>query len=146
MKYMKIVLEHTGRTDLMCVYCGRFRTDFAITGGDMHEADAQVGVHKMCAEVLSGTREPSSLPEVLPSKKLTTAPTIGTSGAGNTEAVDAPEADGEEGGEGDGDVFEPAVRKRVDETAFPTAGRKNKCSVCDALGHNKATCKKRRAA
>ncbi len=42
MKTIKIEIEETSRTDLLCVRCGGFRTEFAVRESD------HVGVHKRC--------------------------------------------------------------------------------------------------
>lgn len=45
---IKIQLVATDRTDLVCVLCGRFQTEFAVVlpGGSGDEA--HTGVHKRC--------------------------------------------------------------------------------------------------
>lgn len=47
MKTLKVRLEKTTRTDLICIGCGGFRTEFAVvTKGDF----VAVGVHRACIE------------------------------------------------------------------------------------------------
>lgn len=52
MKTARVQLAPTRRTDLVCMSCGRFRTEFAVVpiGGDTtREAnDSHVGVHRAC--------------------------------------------------------------------------------------------------
>lgn len=42
---LTLSIAKTTRTDLVCIACGGFRTDFAILVGD-GEASANAGVHK----------------------------------------------------------------------------------------------------
>lgn len=52
MRFVKIGIEKTTRTDLVCIACGKFHTEFAILharslGGD----DAsEAGLHRACIE------------------------------------------------------------------------------------------------
>lgn len=50
MKSIRLTLTKTDRTDLMCIECGGFRTDFAVHGPD--NSNPQVGIHKVCAKKL----------------------------------------------------------------------------------------------
>ena len=50
MKSIRLALTKTDRTDLMCVCCGGFRTEFAAHGPD--SSNPQVGIHKRCAKNL----------------------------------------------------------------------------------------------
>lgn len=52
MKTIKIEVEETSRTDLLCVRCGGFRTEFAVRESD------HVGVHTRC---LREARPPSAV-------------------------------------------------------------------------------------
>lgn len=49
-KLMKIRLEKTQRTDLICIGCGNFRTEWAIVPA--LGAEPQAGVHTKCAQEL----------------------------------------------------------------------------------------------
>lgn len=46
MKMIKIQLEKTSRTDLICVSCGGFVTEYAIVRGGGFEPNA--GIHRSC--------------------------------------------------------------------------------------------------
>lgn len=54
MKYLRVKLEPTDRTDLMCVACGGFRTQFLIVPGPGSEP--QAGVHRKCTKGVRATR------------------------------------------------------------------------------------------
>lgn len=46
-KAIKVRLEKTTRTDLMCIACGNFQTEFAVVcHGD--ESNFVAGVHRIC--------------------------------------------------------------------------------------------------
>jgi hypothetical protein len=45
MKTLKVRLEKTSRTDLVCIACGQFRTEFAIMTA---ESSSEAGVHREC--------------------------------------------------------------------------------------------------
>lgn len=47
MKALKVQIEKTTRTDLMCIACGGFRTEFAIVPEGF---DPCAGVHRACIE------------------------------------------------------------------------------------------------
>lgn len=53
-KRIRIVLEKTTRTDLICIACGVFRTEYAIASA---HGEAQAGVHTRCLGAL-GKRAP----------------------------------------------------------------------------------------
>lgn len=55
MKSIRIKLEKTTRTDLMCVACGQFRTEFACVPNSGTE-DAQSGVHRKCIPTIHTKR------------------------------------------------------------------------------------------
>jgi hypothetical protein len=65
-KRLRIEVVPTKRTDLTCIYCGRFRAEFAIVGvlpeGEppfpITENSAQAGLHRKCARV-NRPRRPS---------------------------------------------------------------------------------------
>lgn len=53
-KCIKVSLERVTRTDLICVACGRFRTEWALVpGGQMAEFEAVAGVHTGCIDQLA---------------------------------------------------------------------------------------------
>jgi hypothetical protein len=62
-KHMKVRLEKVKRTDLICVACGDFRTDWAIVPGP--GAEPQAGVHSRCIQHMHvrHTRKKSEAPE-----------------------------------------------------------------------------------
>lgn len=47
MKTLKVRLEKTTRTDLVCIGCGGFRTEYAIVSGVV-EGESVAGVHRDC--------------------------------------------------------------------------------------------------
>jgi len=50
---VKVALERVTRTDLICVSCGDFRTEWAIVPGKIGGVeDAVAGVHTRCVEAL----------------------------------------------------------------------------------------------
>ncbi len=64
MKTARVQLAPTRRTDLVCMSCGRFRTEFAVVpvGGDAtrEATDSHVGVHRAClANIHLRRRAPS---------------------------------------------------------------------------------------
>jgi hypothetical protein len=46
MKYLKVQLVRTTRTDVMCIACGMFRSEFEVCNG----GEAEVGVHRKCID------------------------------------------------------------------------------------------------
>jgi hypothetical protein len=67
-KTMRVRLAPTRRTDLVCMACGRFRTEFAVVpvGGDMtrETVDSHVGVHRgPCMSSVHLRRQVSAAPE-----------------------------------------------------------------------------------
>jgi hypothetical protein len=51
-KFMKIELERVTRTDLMCIACGSFRTEWGIVPSNGSIEDAAAGIHAKCVEVI----------------------------------------------------------------------------------------------
>jgi len=51
-KNIKVALERVSRTDLLCVACGNFRTEWAIVPGELGVEEAVAGVHTTCIEKL----------------------------------------------------------------------------------------------
>ena len=51
-KFVKVGLERVSRTDLICVVCGNFRTEWAIMAEAMGGDDAVAGIHGKCIEKL----------------------------------------------------------------------------------------------
>ena len=49
-KFVKVAIERVSRTDLICVSCGRFRTEWAIVAPGSDEPVA--GVHAGCVDKL----------------------------------------------------------------------------------------------
>lgn len=49
-KYMKVALERVSRTDLICVACGNFRTEWAIVPSTAagEAAEPSAGIHTGC--------------------------------------------------------------------------------------------------
>jgi hypothetical protein len=45
---LRVQLVETKRTDLVCIGCGQFRTQFAIVVTGESDEHAQAGVHKVC--------------------------------------------------------------------------------------------------
>jgi hypothetical protein len=62
MKYLRVRLEPTSRTDLMCLSCGGFRTQLLVVPGPGLEP--QVGVHKACLKAVKATRAGAKAPKV----------------------------------------------------------------------------------
>jgi hypothetical protein len=65
MKTARVQLVPTRRTDLVCMSCGRFRTEFAVVpiGGDTtrETIDSHVGVHRACVDRVHSRRKTSKL-------------------------------------------------------------------------------------
>lgn len=53
-KFVKIAIERISRTDLICVACGQFRTEWAIVlpGISMEDFEPVAGLHVRCVEKL----------------------------------------------------------------------------------------------
>ncbi len=47
---LRIQIVSSTRTDLMCVYCGGFKSEFGIVCEGDSDDNALVGVHKKCAK------------------------------------------------------------------------------------------------
>jgi predicted Fe-S protein YdhL (DUF1289 family) len=64
LKTARIQLVLTRRTDLVCIGCGRFRTEFAVVpidGDTSREAlDSNVGVHRKCLDRVHFRRKSST--------------------------------------------------------------------------------------
>jgi len=64
-KNVKVALERVTRTDLMCVSCGNFRTEWAIIPGTKDSVeDAVAGVHTKCIDSLHVRFTRTKAPEV----------------------------------------------------------------------------------
>jgi len=56
-KYLRVRVEPTTLTHLVCVLCGRFRTELAIvTPSDVDDREPQAGVHRACANIIHAKR------------------------------------------------------------------------------------------
>ena len=51
-KLMKIALEKVSRTDLICIACGMFRTEWAIVPNSADPEDAVAGLHSKCIDAI----------------------------------------------------------------------------------------------
>ena len=60
-KLMKIRLEKVQRTDLICIGCGNFRTDWAIVAAE--GVEPQAGVHTKCIQELHQKKQKKATPE-----------------------------------------------------------------------------------
>jgi hypothetical protein len=58
---LKIQLVRTDRTDLCCISCGRFKTEFAVARADGEES--QAGVHRKCLDDVKVRRATKATPE-----------------------------------------------------------------------------------
>jgi hypothetical protein len=63
-QFLRVALVKTSRTDLPCIACGRFRTEFAIVAPGKGDESAHVGVHRRSqvqihAPRVYGARDPS---------------------------------------------------------------------------------------
>lgn len=45
-QFLRVTLVRTKRTDLMCIRCGGFRTEFAVVAPGETDQTAHVGVHR----------------------------------------------------------------------------------------------------
>lgn len=52
MSFVRVALLRTKRTDLVCIACGRFRTELAIAVGDAGDEKSEAGVHRACVELV----------------------------------------------------------------------------------------------
>jgi hypothetical protein len=50
MSFVRVALLRTKRTDLVCIACGRFRTELAIAVGDAGDDKSEAGLHRACVE------------------------------------------------------------------------------------------------
>jgi len=61
---LRVQIVKTTRTDLLCIRCGDFGSQFAIVAPGVDQKEAQAGVHRKCIPLVKARRSPA--PDTVP--------------------------------------------------------------------------------